>query len=192
MIVIDDSGNEDVQQEIADYLDAVRFKNRYGVRFLKNKENIGQVRSIDKAYTEVTTPYIFHCEEDWEFYKHGFMERSIDVLEHDKNIMMVWLREVTDTNGQPVEQEVHSVNETAYRLVSQGFQGIWHGFTWNPGLRRTEDYNKVKPFSQYGENHEAAIAECLVGQEYHKLGYRGAILTEGYVKHIGADDSTRG
>jgi len=31
-------------------------------------KNIGQIKSIDKAYSMVDTEYIFHCEDDWEFY----------------------------------------------------------------------------------------------------------------------------
>ena len=46
-----------------------------------NRENIGQNASIDKMYKNVNTEYIFHCEEDWEFYKSGFIEDSLKVLE---------------------------------------------------------------------------------------------------------------
>ena len=37
----------------------------YPIRVISNRKNIGQVRSIDRAYAEVKTPYIFHCEDDW-------------------------------------------------------------------------------------------------------------------------------
>jgi len=191
LIVIDDSGNEERQGMIEEYMAAVRFTNRYSVTLIKNKDNIGQVNSIDKVYAMVETPYIFHCEEDWEFYKHGFIEKSIDVLEADEKIITVWLRERHDTNGHPHDEQVYTAKKTQYYLLSKVFQNIWHGFTWNPGLRRVSDYDLIKPFSQYDFGDGAAIAECHVGQEYEKLGFRGAILTEGYVKHIGYDESTR-
>ena len=35
---------------------------------LNNDPKLGQMASIDKAYSHVETNYIFHCEEDWEFY----------------------------------------------------------------------------------------------------------------------------
>ena len=32
-----------------------------------NRPKLGQLASIDLAYGHVSTPYIFHCEDDWEF-----------------------------------------------------------------------------------------------------------------------------
>ena len=191
MIVIDDSGDKLEHWKMQVYLDRIDFSNIYKVKFIANEENIGQVRSIDKAYSEVTTPYIFHCEEDWEFYKHGFLEKSLEVLKADEKIITVWLRELTDTNTHPYDPTVYTANQVQYHLLSLNFQNIWHGFTWNPGLRRKSDYDLIKPFIQYGEGQEAAIAECHVGQEYKNLGFRGAILTEGAVRHAGGKESTR-
>ncbi|MFP3527750.1 glycosyltransferase family 2 protein, partial [Pantoea sp. SIMBA_072] len=30
-----------------------------------NRPKLGQLPSIDLAYSHVKTPYIFHCEDDW-------------------------------------------------------------------------------------------------------------------------------
>ena len=46
-----------------------------------NKPKLGQLASIDLAYSKVSTPYIFHCEDDWEFYRPGFVEDSRTILE---------------------------------------------------------------------------------------------------------------
>jgi len=43
---------------------------------------LGQIAAIDKAYTYVTTKYVFHLEEDWlQLGSYGFLERLKDVLE---------------------------------------------------------------------------------------------------------------
>src|SRR2546423_11312383 len=34
---------------------------------LLNAERLGQLRSIDRMYRLVRTPFIFHCEDDWQF-----------------------------------------------------------------------------------------------------------------------------
>ncbi len=191
LIVIDDSADEKKQADTEKYLERVRFVNRYGVEFMKNKDNIGQVRSIDKAYSRVTTPYIFHCEDDWEFFNPGFIEKSIDILEADENIITVWLRGLIDNNGHPHDEPIYTAKATQYYLLSKFYQGIWHGFTWNPGLRRLSDYDLIKPFSKYDSGNGAAIAECHVGMEYEKHGFRGATLLDDYVNHIGHGESTR-
>lgn len=181
-IVVDDSGDKEVQYEIGLYL----VEKLPTVTYLKNETNIGQVRSIDKAYAEVKTPYIFHGEDDWDFYREGFIEKSLAILEANPKIMQVWLREHYDTNGHPIESEVYTSGIASYKMVSLYFQNVWHGFTWNPGLRRLADYKLVAPFSAFiGENTFNALTECHVGQKFFGLGFRSVILTEGYVKHIG-------
>jgi hypothetical protein len=78
-IIIDDSGiygcNNIVLNKpyLNPYLKILNIKSIY------NKTNIGQIQSIDKAYSYVKTKYIFHCEEDWEFLQTGFIEKSLKI-----------------------------------------------------------------------------------------------------------------
>ena len=39
------------------------------MEWIVNGKRIGQIKSIDRAYSLVKTEYIFHCEDDWEFYR---------------------------------------------------------------------------------------------------------------------------
>ena len=39
-----------------------------------NENRQGQIKSVDYAYSMVETPYIFHLEDDWEFYESYFIE----------------------------------------------------------------------------------------------------------------------
>ena len=52
-----------------------RVVDSFGVaaRTLVNAVQLGQMRSIDRAYAQVTTPLIFHCEDDWLFTRGGFI-----------------------------------------------------------------------------------------------------------------------
>jgi hypothetical protein len=47
------------------------------------------MKSIDRAYADVTTPFIFHCEDDWRFFRSGFIEESLLLLEHFADISTV-------------------------------------------------------------------------------------------------------
>ena len=146
---------------------------------LNNEPKLGQMASIDRAYSFVDTDYIFHCEDDWEFYNKDFIKDSLSVLQQDKTIVSVWIRAKDDTNGMPIEEEVLRTDEgTEYQLLKTGYRNVWHGFTLNPGLRRTENYIIGKPFSEKGS--EEALSEF-----YFEKGFRGAILPKGYLKHIG-------
>jgi hypothetical protein len=133
-------------------------------------EKIGQYAAIDRLYAEVKTPYIFHLEDDWDFYRSGFIEASMPFLE-DPKCVTVWLRERNDTNGHPVEGD---------RLILNHAKR-WHGFTLNPGLRRLKDYHAVAPF---GGRDEASI-----GLIYKERGYYAAITPQGYVRHTGCKRS---
>jgi hypothetical protein len=159
-----------------------------------SRDRIGQVNSIDELYKQIDTEFFFHCEEDWLFTREGFIEKSLMILESDPKILTVWLRHPSDTNGHPVDPTIyHLYNnvtkqyELVYQLMGVNALGNnWHGFTWNPGLRRLSDYKLVAPFSNFYQVGDfAALTECRIGIKYYELGFRAAILPEGYCKHIG-------
>lgn len=150
----------------------------YNIEWIENDSRLGQIKSIDKMYSKIRTEYIFHCEEDWFFIKESFIEKSLEILEHDKNILNVWLISLNDTNGHPVENNTYDINGIDYKFLSLNYLNVWHGFTFNPGLRRLSDYNLIKPFNDIGHELEISIA-------YKNLDYRSVILTEKHVEHIG-------
>src|SRR5262245_4194320 len=70
---------------------AERFRQQK-IRWLCTGKKVGQILAIDLAYKHVATPYIFHCEDDWEFSAPGFIERSLSVLKQNEKILQVWIR----------------------------------------------------------------------------------------------------
>lgn len=147
------------------------------VRWLGGDGHVGQVEAIDRMYGEVESEYIFHCEDDWEFYRGGFIEASLDILGREEKTLLVWLRGLYDTNGHG-----HSGG-----YMDLGYQGLWHGFTFNPSLRRLSDYEILKPFSGITSFNKMKPyeSEIAIGVKYHLLGFRAAILPDKYVGHIG-------
>jgi hypothetical protein len=156
---------------------------------LRIGERVGQARAIDAAYALVDTPYIFHLEDDWEFYRSGFIERSKLFMENDPSTLLAWLRAWDDTNRHPLS---FRSPDGSMGVMARGFDTWWNGFTFNPALRRTRDYHRLGSFAQRkipeypwaeGGKYEAAASVF-----YGELGYRAVILDEkGYVRHIGAD-----
>lgn len=182
-IIIDNSALPTVEQSITELVDRNNFDSVY---MLINEKNIGQVASIDTAYSFVETDYIFHCEDDWEFFDTGFMQKSLDVLTDRPNVINVNLRVRFDGERgsmHPITEPYTTKNGTVYHEYIVGYLGAWHGFSWNPGLRRKSDYDKIKPYKQHGE-------ESSVGQLYKDMGYVSACLENSYCKHIGINRPT--
>jgi len=121
-IIVDDSGDPAVRNYFS------QFSEREGWQILLNEENIGQPHSVDKAYSLVKTPYIFHCEDDWEFTNTSFLSECLDILEFDKQVLQVTFRE-----GCPhaVEPQVYlTPSKVSYQIKERGWRGEWWGFTY--------------------------------------------------------------
>jgi hypothetical protein len=151
-----------------------------------NEKNVGQVSSIDIAYSHVNSEYIFHCEDDWEFFDYGFIEKSIDVVDHDPNLVNVNLRVRFDGERgsmHPITDKHQTAAGTDYHEYVPNYLNAWHGFSWNPGLRRLGDYKEIGTYKTYGE-------ESKVGLKYYNMGRRSACLGKSYCKHIGQNSNT--
>ena len=123
-IVSEDSGMFDVNEELQ-----IMYPE---IDFINNGYKQGQIKSIDSMYKMVETKYIFHMEDDWEFYRSGFIEYSMAKLEADPKLINVWLREKDDTNGHTHFNGMVSLNHNG-----------WGGFTFNPTLKRLSDYWRI-------------------------------------------------
>jgi hypothetical protein len=190
--LIDDSGKETIFDDIVNLNQ--KLGNIFELHF--NYEKIGQVRSIDKIYSFVDTKYIFHCEDDWEFYKSGFIQKSIDVLKFDDKILQVIIRR--KNNDSYITQFSNSFTqinkEVKYRKVvpisyTVGTHHIsnYGGFTLNPGLRRLSDYKLLSSYTSISD----PIRGCeeFIDIFYKQMGYYVVTICEndedGYVYHIG-------
>jgi len=120
--------------------------------FLINRPKLGQLASIDLAYGLVKTPYIFHCEDDWAFYRPGFIEDSKTVLEQRPDILQVWLRNYV------YDLQVHSpyIHLGPREMIGgvpcyplQSDKPEWQGFSLNPGLRRIKEYWLCAPYAAF-------------------------------------------
>jgi len=185
------------------YKQCKELNKKYGgmLEFIFNKNKLGQSRTIDQAYSQITTPYVFHCEDDWEFYAGGFIEKSMALLESRPEILQAWIRPKADgilnainsevfytENGIPFRSVVPTSFYTGQVLENGEKETVinYAGFSYNPGLKRMKDYFKLGSggYSQFGKEH-------WVDKYYRDLGYRFVSMTmndqDGYVKHIGWD-----
>ena len=184
-IIIEDSGLQGINDFCYDILKDIPLKLIY------NEKNLGQLKSIDIAYSQVKTKYIFHCEEDWEFFDYGFIEESFKILNMDEKIFTVWLRPYNCVNGHRIvtmENLPYNIMSKSQSLYHDGFIHTWHGITFNPGLRRKDVCMKHHPYSNVKKYESADLGgEYSVNVAYGQDGYYSAITknVKGYVKHIG-------
>lgn len=197
-ILIDDSANTQVFENIKNL--NKRLGNIFHLYF--NYKKIGQVRSVDKMYSTVNTDYIFHCEDDWEFYRSDFIQKSIDILNENAKILLAIIRPKSDRLNTSMSNEVlQTKNGTKYRRVIPVSYLVdpainrwirdYGGFTLNPGLRRTSDYKLVQSYTSLSDENGC---EEPIDKFYKRLGYYVVSLSEsdsdGYVRHIGWGKTT--
>jgi glycosyltransferase involved in cell wall biosynthesis len=160
------------------------------ITWLATGRQSGQIAAIDFAYAFVETPYIFHLEDDWQFYQAGFIEKSLVILEAVPACLQVWIRAFNDTNRQPIAAETETVDGVACRKIL-AYLDKWHGFSFNPGLRRTGDYDRI---GQYGwhvryDRADPDASEWRLSALYKEMGFYAVILADdggkGYVRHLG-------
>ena len=196
--IIEDSGDTTVWSQIVS-LNNNKWNKRFKLIF--NSSNIGQNASIDKMYAKVETEYIFHCEEDWQFYRGGFIEDSLKVLETQPKVLQVWIRPKSDRILNPIEKRkftlpggvtVRRVLPVSFRIKGDQIVKDYMGFSWNPGLRRKSDW-EIEPIKG---NFTILKHEHIIDLVYKKLGYMVVSLSEddedGYVKHIGWNNRKMG
>lgn len=147
-------------------------------RLIMTGSPCGQMAAIDRAYGAVETPLIFHCEDDWEFFRAGFIAESEALLAADPAISMVSLRALSDMNPRLHGLGEHRLGPIAYHRAAPHLHPEYFGYSFNPGLRRRADARALQPFAAVG--HEADVSYA-----FKKAGFVMAYLAAPAVRHIG-------
>jgi hypothetical protein len=144
---------------------------RHRARWISNGAQRGQVFSIDKVYDQVQTEYVMHLEDDWQFCEGGFVQRSLDILQANADVIQVSLR----NDAPPVSH------------LNKAWQEVAGGFSWNPGMRRMSDYRRIGNYGRHvGYDPADYSAELKIAKLYKSLGYRGESLPA-HCYHIGEE-----
>jgi hypothetical protein len=176
-IVVEDSANQGVFSVVC--------KTKVKMEVLVNDPPVGQLAAIDRAYALVSTPYIFHCQDDWLFFRSGFIEQSLALLESFPELTNIICR----SSGQnPVHDKLYkgtdllNHHEIKFRRARLQNDPVWGGYSFNPGLRRLSDYRRLGLFAPM--RHEAFISRF-----FRQLGKSIAALDEPAYQTIGRERS---
>jgi hypothetical protein len=183
VIITEDSGQEAVH-------DCVPLHWLKHTKVIVNNPCLGQLSSIDLAYEQIKTSWVFHCEDDWEFYRPGFIEDSLALLEADPQALQVWLRSYIHDlrlHSPYVFLGERKLHETiAFHQLCSHKQD-WQGFSFNPGLRRLIDYQEHAPYARHGG--EKNLSKIYAAQNrYALILENSAVLHTGFGEHVEISD----
>eukprot|EP01083_Nonionella_stella_P000549 1558_1 len=83
-MIIDDSRDNDIAKALIDrYYPSFEIlltaDNQFETHYINRDERI--TFAMDKAFKQVSTSWIYHIEDDWEFIRYNFVDESFDIFE---------------------------------------------------------------------------------------------------------------
>lgn len=169
-IIIEDSGDEAM---------AARIRARFpDCDLIFNQPNLGQMRSIDRAYEAVETPYVFHCEDDWRFGPEPFLQTCRNLLLTHPDISVACVRRPDELH--PKFQARLTPLEDGVAVMPPDAHPEWFGYSFNPSLVRLDTWKRYGPFAGHG-------SEEVLSYRLKRDGFTLAFLTPGSAVHIGGD-----
>lgn len=168
-IVVEDSGDDRVREALADI--PLPFE------FVINRPGIGQAKAIDAGYARVKCDYVFHCQDDWAFFRGGFVAESFAVLAAHRRASAVMLRG-RDEHRKFKKLPYETIGGIEYFRARRGLHWYYFGYGYNPGMRRMADYNRIAPIASIGGEKEVSYV-------FLRLGFATAHLEVPAVRHLG-------
>lgn len=148
-------------------------------KIIYTEKRMGQMKSIENGAKFINTPYVFHCEEDWEFYDSGFIEKSLEILESNNKISVVKLRSYNEYLNR-YKMTIENTINPLYNIIHQNNISM---YTFNPSLRKKE-------ISLFGMPYDNNQDEGTIQKLLNAFGYISVVTKNpnGYIRHIGWND----
>lgn len=180
VILCEDSGINGIADFAKDILP-------YPIIFCYNENRIGQMKTIEKYTKLIKTDYVFHLEDDYEFFDYGFIELSFKILNSDPKISQVLLED-----EQHTFPKVDIGNSLCFKLMTNhpheknanNGDGPLTVFSWRPSLKKIEIQKLRMPYKEWDDEYTILL-------EINKLGYYSVITKNqinkrlGFCTHIG-------
>jgi hypothetical protein len=170
---------EDSDQDNSFVLDIIP----YPIIFKNNDKRLGQMKTIELYTPLIDTDYVFHLEDDYEFFKHGFIEVSLDILKTDCNISQVLLEQahykyprISIENTLCTKIQTNSVND----IHANNGDGPLDVFSWRPSLKRLTVAKLRMPYELWDD-------EYTIQLQLNKLKMYSVIINNstGFCRNIG-------
>ena len=174
--------------------------------YFKTPEEKGHPSSMNIIRNKITTPYLFHMEDDWEFYTENvYINNCLTILSSNSNIKQCLINK--NYAETPIDirikggflkytelGESYYVHEHVPKEKYQEFVNkygnvpncaYWTHYSFRPSIIKTEIF-------QLGEYITSPYFEIDYSYKYFQNGWESAFLPSIYCKHIGRLTSERG
>lgn len=142
--------------------------------------NIGHHAAIDLMYSKITTPFVFHCEDDWLFDSLINLHDITFFLQQHPNITMICLRQLSDMNfsNQDIQQFIEQDSPFGKLVDVKSVHAQWYGYSFNPHIATIKTWQQLQPFAQFKK-------ERHVSRTFRKTQQHVLFLKHGCCHHIG-------
>ena len=141
---------------------------------------LGHHKAVDHMYRLISTPYVFHCEDDWVFDESIDLHSAMLLLEANANISQVCLRKVADFRmPEDARALILDCEENGHRYHRlDKLHAQWHGFTFNPHLAKLDVWKQLGGFAPFKK-------ERHISRHIRSQGGFTAYMFPGCCEHIG-------
>jgi hypothetical protein len=158
----------------------------YDTIIFYNDERIGQMKTIQKYTPLITTQYVFHLEDDYEFFISGFIELSFKILESDPNITQLLLEDeqynfpTIDINNPLCLKCMTSDGSISNQ---NNGDGPLSPYSWRPSLKTIKTHKLRMPYELWDDEYTIQLHLNKMG----KYSVISRLHKTGFCKHIGKD-----
>jgi GR25 family glycosyltransferase involved in LPS biosynthesis len=194
-IVVDDqSSDEDISEmrRLYPFLKIVR----------KTKQEKGHIKSMNIIKDMVTTPYLFHMEDDWMIYlKDNHLTKCLDVLNSSQkygqcllnlNYSELPMEDICGgffkrtELGTPYYEHEHHPYSLPEKFIGKPNSAYWPHYSLRPSLLKTKIFRDLGDFNLNSSHFEMEYA-----YKYKEAGYISCFMPYTCSKHIGRLTSER-
>lgn len=145
---------------------------------------LGHHGAVDYLYSQVQTPWVMHCEDDWSFTQNLDFGSLASTLTQQPWMSGVCFRSQSDFEISPDDQtkilyETHD-GLAFYRLDPLHSQ--WHGYTFNPHFASVDLWKRFGSFKSFKK-------ERHISRRVRQAGLVMPYLVNGGCVHLGDDQS---
>ena len=145
---------------------------------LSGPDRLGLMGSIDRLYSAVETPYIFHLEDDWTFDGPVDWDGAIALLDARDDVANVSLRAFDEIKAKYREKSTpRKLAGREFAVMRTDAHPEFFGWSSNPGLIRKSLYDAYAPFARLMHDQMSGLIK--------KDGRVVAYLLPGVARHIG-------
>lgn len=170
-----------IAEDSEDAAGAASFAKKFSVAEVRvNEPKLGQLRSIDKTYATLETPYVLHLEDDWGFNRTLDLDSVINFLEERPDISVVCIahRVYNPRYAKGAQRSQHG--DIDYLIWDLDAHPKWFSYSFNPSIARMDFWQQFGPFERFVTEEDLSLF-CK------DRGMRIAMVIPGIADHIGDD-----